>query len=175
MLPSRHAIKGLHAVGVIAAHAKYHPVPSITLARHIGLCLSSTEMVIKKLRTGGLICSHRGPGGGHQLKQDVENLSVWDVVLCFNADATPNQAEAFSPEREAADGLEAQLGAAIRQSLQAYRLVDVFKQLPDDDSEADDLDESTTGFHLKPLRPIARPLAPSWVFDLANFTHAVRG
>lgn len=174
MLPSRHAIKGLHALGIIAAHSRHQPIPSTTLARHIGLCLSSTEMVIRKLRTGGLVHSLRGPGGGHQLKQDVEHLSVWDVVSCFNADELSNRAEANSPEREAANGLAARLGTAIRDSLQAYRLIDVIKRLPEDETNNDDSNESSTTFYLKPLRPIGPPLAPSSVFDLANFTNAVR-
>ena len=170
---SHHAIKGLQAVGILAAHSKQHPMPTTTLARHIGLCVSSTEMVMRKLRSGGLLQAHRGPGGGYQLQQAVEHLSVWDVVSCFNDnDLPPYPNGDASLESEAVMGLAILLDKTLSHFLQAYPLIDVLKQLPVDESGAAELIENNTPFHLKPLRQPAPPLAPSWVFDLAKFTNA---
>ena len=150
---SHHAIKGLQTVGVLAAHSKQHPMPSTTLARYIGLCVSSTEMVIRKLRSGSLLQVNRGPGGGYQLQQAVEHLSVWDVVSCFNDDGLPSRpTKKASLESEAVVGLAIQLDQELRHFLQAYPLIDVLKQLPVDELGAKDLNESNTPFHLKPFR-----------------------
>lgn len=169
---STHAIKGLHAVGIIAAHSKQHPVPTTALARHIGLSVSSTEIVAKKLRGGGLIHANRGPGGGYLLRQPVEHLSVWDVVLYFKDSALPTSNEHGSPEREAVADLVTQLEQTLCNFLQVYPLADVLKQLPADEAKEGRSKAGNAGFHLKPFRQSSPPLAPSWVFDLAKFTSA---
>ena len=166
------AIKGLHAVGVIAAHSKQHPLPTTTLARHLGLSVSSTEIVARKLRSGGLIYAHRGPGGGHRLRQPVEHLAVWDVVSYFNDSGQPTPTEHGSPEREAVVDLVGQLDQALCNFLQAYPLADVLKQLPADEPQRAQSKTGNTGFQLKPFRQSAPPLVPSWVFDLAKFSGA---
>jgi len=130
-------------------------------------------MVTRKLRSGGLIKAYRGPGGGYQLHQAVERLSVWDVVSCFNDnDVLSCPAADASPESEAVVGLAIQLDKTLCQFLQNYPLIDALKQLPVDESVASERNENNTPFHLKPFRQPALPLAPSWVFDLAKFTNA---
>jgi hypothetical protein len=137
-------MQGLRAIGIIAASARQQPVPTTRLARHIGLCLSSTEVIVKQLKNGGLIRSYRGPGGGYQLQQS-----------------------------EAAVALAVQLDEAVCQYLQTCRLIDVLEQFPADEKDDADTNASPTAFHLKPLRQPSPPSAPSWVFDLAKFTHAM--
>ena len=98
-------MQGLHAIGIIAASSRHHPVPTTRLARHIGLCLSSTEIIVKHLKNGGLIRSHRGPGGGYQLQHPVKDLSVWDVVSCFQNNEPPAKTGLDSGESQAASAL----------------------------------------------------------------------
>ncbi len=166
-------MQGLRAIGIIAASARQQPVPTTRLARHIGLCLSSTEVIVKQLKNGGLIRSYRGPGGGYQLQHLVKDLSVWDVVSCFEGSDLPLKARHVSPESEAAVALAVQLDEAVCQYLQTCRLIDVLEQFPEDEKDDADTNASPTAFHLKPLRQPSPPSAPSWVFDLAKFTHAV--
>lgn len=173
MFFSLHAMQGLRAIGIIAASARQQPVPTTRLARHIGLCLSSTEIIVKQLKNGGLIRSYRGPGGGYQLQNLVKDLSVWDVVSCFEANDLPFKSGHVSPESEAAVALSVQLDEAVCQYLQTCRLIDVLERFPTDANDDADTNASPTAFHLKPLRQPSPPSAPSWVFDLAKFTHAV--
>ena len=172
MFLSLHAQQGLNAIGVIAASSRQKPVPTTRLARHIGLCLSSTEIIVKQLKNGGLICSHRGPGGGYQLQQPVKDLSVWDVVSCFKDNDPPAKTGQGSPESEAALALAIELKERACQHLRSYPLTDVLAQLPS--VAPDDMNSRSfnTAFHLKPLHQPSPPKAPSWVFDLARFTHA---
>ena len=170
MVFSLHAMQGLRAIGIIAASSRQQPVPTTRLARHIGLCLSSTEIIVKQLKNGGLIRSYRGPGGGYQLQHPVKDLSVWDVVSCFEGSDLPPKAGHASPESQAALALAIQLDETVCQFLQACRLIDFLEPFPADASDDADTNASQTAFHLKPLRPPSPPLAPSWVFDLAKFT-----
>jgi len=159
-------------MGVIAGSSHQQPVSTTRLARCIGLCLSSTEIIVRQLKNGGLIRSHRGPGGGYQLQRPVNDLSVWDVVSCFEGTDPASKADQISPESEAALALAIELEASVREHLKSYPLIQVIDQLAL--LEADDLDSRAmpTAFHLKPLRQSSPPLAPSFVFDLAKFTHA---
>ncbi len=172
MFLSIHATQGLNAIGIIAASSRQKPVPTTRLARHIGLCLSSTEIIVKQLKNGGLICSHRGPGGGYQLQQPVKDLSVWDVVSCFKDNDPTAKTGKGSPESEAALALAIELQEAVCQHLQAYPLTDVLAQLTPVEPDEMNSRSMHTAFHLKPLHQPSPPLAPSWVFDLAKFTHA---
>ena len=173
MFLSLHATQGLNAIGIIAASPKQRPVSTTRLARLIGLCLSSTEIIVKQLKNGGLICSHRGPGGGYQLQQPVEHLSAWDVVSCFKDNDPPVNTGQGSPESEAALALAIELKDAVCQHLRAYPLTDVLASLPPVHLDDTDARSMHTAFHLKPLNQPGPPLAPSWVFDLAKFTDAV--
>ena len=172
MFISKQSLQGIHAMGVIAGSSHQQPVSTTRLARCIGLCLSSTEIIVRQLKNGGLIRSHRGPGGGYQLQRPVNDLSVWDVVSCFEGTDPASKADQISPESEAALALAIELDASVREHLKSYPLIQVIDQLAL--LEADDLDSRAmpTAFHLKPLRQSSPPLAPSSVFDLAKFTHA---
>ena len=155
MFLSLHATQGLNALGIIAASANQKPVPTTSLARHIGLCLSSTEIIVKQLKNGGLICSYRGPGGGYQLQQPVKDLSVWDVVSCFKDHDPPANTGQGSPESDAALALASELKEAVCQHLQAYPLTDVLAQLPPVEPDKTGSRAMHTAFHLKPLHQSA--------------------
>jgi Rrf2 family protein len=172
MLLHIHAMQGLHALAVIASSSGKQPVPTTRLARHIGLCLSSTEIIVKHLKSNGLLRSHRGPGGGYQLERPCEQLSVWDVVACFPDQDRPAQSDQISPESEAAWALSVALDDTLRHYLQAYRLSDVLGKFPSGAPQNQECDTQRVAFNLKPLRPPSLPLAPSWVFDLAKFSRS---
>ncbi len=61
MFTSSQSIRGLQAIGFIAGSSRQQPVPTTRLVWHIGLCLSSTEIIVKQLKNGGLIRPHHGP------------------------------------------------------------------------------------------------------------------
>jgi len=47
------------------------------------LSVSYTESLVKVLKQNDLLQASRGPGGGYQLKRDLQTLTAWDVVKCF--------------------------------------------------------------------------------------------
>jgi hypothetical protein len=94
------------------------------------------------------------------------------VVSCFKDNDPPAKTGQGSPESEAALALAIELKEAVYQHLRSYPLTDVLARLPS--VESDDMNSRSinTAFHLKPLHQPSPPMAPSWVFDLAKFTHA---
>lgn len=161
--------QGLNAVGLIAASSRLGPMPTTRLARQLGLCLSSTEIVVKRLKTGGLLHSHRGPGGGYQLQRHVSQISVWDVVSCFDGIKPPEADVHQSPEGDATLALATQLDQRVREYLEDYPLMDVLQHLRAHEIDDQQFERTNAGFRLKPLQRFGPPIAPSWVFDLAKF------
>jgi len=163
------ATQGLNAIGLIAASSRLGPMPTTRLARQLGLCLSSTEIVVKRLKNGGLLRSHRGPGGGYQLERDVSQISAWDVISCFEGTKPPAANDHKSSESDAALGLAMQLDQRVREYLQIYPLTDVMQHLRAPEIDSQQNERKNVGFRLKPLQRFGPPVAPSWVFDLAKF------
>jgi Rrf2 family iron-sulfur cluster assembly transcriptional regulator len=54
------------------------PVSLATLSKESKLSISYLEQIFKKLRSGQLVISHRGPGGGYSLRDG--DITVTDVI-----------------------------------------------------------------------------------------------
>jgi Rrf2 family protein len=160
-------------VGIIAASSVNEPVSAVSLARQIGLCLSSTEAIMRKLKKGGLIRSQHGPGGGYLLQRPVNKLSVWDVVCCFHRSDLPEKTDCESSEGQAALALAGAVETMTREYLQSAPLGVLFEKLPTDQTAVQGSESGGMAFYLKPLIQTKPPLTASWVFDLAKFTHAL--
>ena len=168
MLNSR-AIHGLNVIGLVASAQRHQPITTSRLSRLLGLSVSYTESLMKDLKEGDLLRSHRGPGGGYQLQRAVSTLSVWDVVSCFRSEDADAKPKENSSEFSAALDLNQQLESIKSQFLHAYPLVEVLKHMPSATFESDDLQTSSMNFHFKPIQKPVLPTAPNSVFDLSNY------
>lgn len=164
------AIHGLRAVAIIAASPSGLPVTALDIAHEIGLSLSGTESIVSKLKKGGLIFAHRGPGGGYQPMRGVENFSVWDVVCHFYVSDLPAKPAGESMESQAAFALAFEAESVMRSHLEAWPLADVVAKLATSLIDFTDGAPNRSPFNLKPLLQPRPPMAPSWVFDLAKFS-----
>lgn len=54
------------------------PVSIATLSKEAKLSTSYLEQIFQKLRTGNLVCSHRGPGGGYSPRDG--DITVSEVI-----------------------------------------------------------------------------------------------
>jgi len=70
------------------------PVTLTDIADRQGLSLSYLEQLFAKLRRQGLVSAMRGPGGGYQLAQSAEKITVLEIV---NAVEEPIQATRCTP------------------------------------------------------------------------------
>lgn len=65
----------------IAAHtAQGRAISMPLISRRHGLSISYLEIIFSVLKAGGLIHSHRGPGGGYSLARKAQEISLYDVV-----------------------------------------------------------------------------------------------
>ena len=79
--------KGRYAVMAlvdIAKHGGGNPVTLAEVAERQAISLSYLEQLFAKLRSGGLVRSVRGPGGGYLLAHGVEDTRISDIILAVD-------------------------------------------------------------------------------------------
>ena len=79
--------KGRYAVMAmvdIAKHGAGNPVTLAEVAERQAISLSYLEQLFAKLRTGGLVKSVRGPGGGYLLAHGAEDTRISDIILAVD-------------------------------------------------------------------------------------------
>ncbi len=79
--------KGRYAVTAmldLALHACHGPVSLSDISHRQGISLSYLEQLFARLRHCNLVKSSRGPGGGYQLAQSDEAISIAAIVDAVN-------------------------------------------------------------------------------------------
>ncbi len=79
--------KGRYAVTAMLDLAINEERGPITLSEISGrqeISLSYLEQLFSKLRKQGLVKSSRGPGGGYQLAQEAERISISQIILAVD-------------------------------------------------------------------------------------------
>ena len=166
MLNAR-AEQGLKVLVLIASSNPCQAVNSKQLSQHLGLSISYIENLLKNLKKNELVVANRGPGGGYLLQKCVDEISVWDVVRCFEQDEEPS---VQIRTREYAISLEIsqELHQIKQHFLQNYPITDITKHSPPIEKKVSVRQLSS---HFKPLATRLTPKAPNSVFDLPNFMH----
>ena len=79
--------KGRYAVTAVldlALHQEEGPVSLAAISERQGISLSYLEQLFAKLRRNEIVSSTRGPGGGYKLTNNVDEVSVSDVILAVD-------------------------------------------------------------------------------------------
>lgn len=79
--------KGRYAVTAVldlALHQEEGPVSLAAISERQGISLSYLEQLFAKLRRNEIVCSTRGPGGGYKLANNVDEVSVSDIILAVD-------------------------------------------------------------------------------------------
>ena len=79
--------KGRYAVTAmldLALHARHDPVSLADISERQSISVSYLEQLFAKLRKNGLVSSVRGPGGGYNLAQPAQGISVADIVTAVD-------------------------------------------------------------------------------------------
>lgn len=165
MLNKRY-LHGLKVVAHIAIAPSHQPVTTVKMSKLLDLSVSYIESLMKDLKDGGLLMSHRGPGGGYLLQADVDELSVWDIFKCFHHREELTESKLPSPESEGLSLLKKEFNEIKQHFLQNYPLSQITKHIPKNQG----LPEAVfLARHFKPLTRNVLPKAPNSVFDLSNF------
>ena len=165
MLTKRSTL-GLNVIILIAGTPSHRTITADTLASMSDVCLSYIEGILKDAREQGLIRATRGPGGGYQLVVSLDQLSVWDVVLCFNPNNSSLPKNHSSPESRSTNLIAENAYEFEKEFLQNYPLAQLVTQnsVPSDSKPTKSL-----AMNFKPLPTRAIPSAPNSIFDLSNF------
>lgn len=86
-LGMRLTTKGRYAVTAVldlALHQDKGPVSLAAISDRQQISLSYLEQLFAKLRRNEIVCSTRGPGGGYMLKNNVDQVSVSDIILAVD-------------------------------------------------------------------------------------------
>jgi Rrf2 family transcriptional regulator, iron-sulfur cluster assembly transcription factor len=87
VLDMRLTTKGRYAVTAVldlALHQNGGPVSLAAISERQGISLSYLEQLFAKLRRNNVVSSTRGPGGGYTLTNNVDEVSVSDIILAVD-------------------------------------------------------------------------------------------
>ena len=166
MLNAR-AVQALKIIALIASSNPSQAVNSKQLSLQLGLSVSYIESLLKILKKNELVAANRGPGGGYLLQKCVNEISVWDVVTCFETQADPS-VETRTREYDSSQAICLDLLQIKQHFLQNYPITDITKHSPPIEKKAT---MRQVASHFKPLATRWAPKAPNSVFDLPNFMH----
>jgi Rrf2 family iron-sulfur cluster assembly transcriptional regulator len=167
MLNAR-AEQGLKVLVLIASSNPCQAVNSKQLSQQLGLSISYIENLLKNLKKNELVVANRGPGGGYLLQKCVDEISVWDVVRCFEQDEEPS-VQIRTREYAMSLELSQELHQIKQHFLQNYPITDITKHSPHIEKKVSVRQLSS---HFKPMATRWAPKAPNSVFDLPNFMHS---
>src|SRR5690606_32423753 len=75
--------KGRYAVRAmldLTVHSNGNPVRLQEISRRQAISLHYLEQLFRKLRTGSVVKSVRGPGGGYVLSRSMDEISIRDIL-----------------------------------------------------------------------------------------------
>jgi Rrf2 family transcriptional regulator, iron-sulfur cluster assembly transcription factor len=163
---NKRSMQGLKVVSHIASAPLHAPATAEQIAKKLEFSVSYVEGLLKDAKAAHLIRSIRGPGGGYQLAQALDSLSVWDVVSAYEEAMSKPEEKLSSPEAQLAQSLMDDCWAMEQKFLKESplsRLVD--KQTVQSPSSS--INKMLMNF--KPLPKAVLPMAPNSVFDLSNY------
>ncbi|MSO73253.1 MAG: Rrf2 family transcriptional regulator [Rhodospirillaceae bacterium] len=79
--------KARHAVGALvdlANQPSQEPSTLAAIAERQGISASYLEQLFARLRSGGLVSSVRGPGGGYVLARPPQEITIADIYCAFS-------------------------------------------------------------------------------------------
>ena len=158
------------ALKMITLLASSHPCQAVNskqLSLQLGLSISYIESLLKDLKKNELVVAKRGPGGGYLLQKCVDELSVWDVVRCFEQEEDPS-VEIRTKEYSSCLEICLQLHQIKQNFLQNYPVTGITINFPQIEEKAMVRKLSSP---FKPLASKLAPAAPNSVFDLPNFMY----
>lgn len=153
---SRFAVNAMIDLGLRDAGG---PVPLAAISGRQQISLSYLEQLFARLRRAGIVESTRGPGGGYTLGRAAEAVSLADIVVAVEDDATA------TPETKApALDLWASLDAVMLRHMATISLRSLLDEQRAKGVEVDVKPARRPGIAPKPAPAPVRTLAPNSVF-----------
>src|SRR5690554_5943661 len=84
--------KGRYAVRAmldLTFHSDGNPVRLQEISTRQAISLHYLEQLFRKLRTGSVVKSVRGPGGGYVLARSMDEITIKDILVCVGENINP--------------------------------------------------------------------------------------
>ncbi len=89
---------GLRALIDLAQYSENEPVSITSIAGRQGISERYLEQLMAMLKKNGLVKSIRGAGGGYVLAQNLEDISVGDVLRALEGNLEPVECSGLNPD-----------------------------------------------------------------------------
>ena len=73
----------------LAEHSNGEFIPMKEVAARQGISLKYIERIMPVLKTGGLVDSLHGIGGGYRLTKEPFEVTLWDILILAEGDLAP--------------------------------------------------------------------------------------
>ena len=73
----------------LAEHGNGKFIPMKEVAARQGISLKYIERIMPVLKTGGLVDSLHGIGGGYRLTKEPSEVTLWDILILAEGDLAP--------------------------------------------------------------------------------------
>ena len=73
----------------LAEHGNGEFIPMKEVAARQGISLNYIERMLPVLKTGGLVDSLHGIGGGYRLTKEPSEVTLWDILILAEGDLAP--------------------------------------------------------------------------------------
>lgn len=155
---SKQSVNAIKICALIAQRQTHMSCSTGQLSKQLGLSVSYIEVILKALKSGGIVSAYRGPGGGYKILGNLSKVSLWEIVHIFEADAL-----ASAPcTGLALQSLERGLQETAMSTFNDFTLADFAKALPERMEPAN----TSSRFKFKPMSSPWIPKAPNSVFQL---------
>ncbi len=84
--------KGRYAISILldlAEHQNGDYIPMKSVAERQEISLKYIERILPALKSGGLIDSSHGKGGGYKLSREPDQITLWDILRLAEGDLAP--------------------------------------------------------------------------------------
>jgi DNA-binding IscR family transcriptional regulator len=163
---NKRATIGLQVITIIASAPIHRTITADSLASATGASLSYIEGILKDARGLGMFQATRGQGGGYQSVASMRNLSVWDVVECFNPPTKSSHNVHSSPEWRSTNLIADQAFQLEKEFLQKFSISHLVPEWIESDLSKQ---TKSIAMNFKQLPKKMKPFGPNSVFDLSNF------
>lgn len=167
----RLSAKGRFAVTAmidVALRGESGPVPLCDISSRQHISLSYLEQMFSKLRLHRLVTSIRGPGGGYQLGDRADGITVADILCAVEDEpSTTNQQDTSSAQNLTQDLWDA-MNAKVLNFTQSITLRSLVLDQLATGVKIEQKKTLNGGVFTKPVQKFTRPNAPNSVFALGR-------
>jgi Rrf2 family iron-sulfur cluster assembly transcriptional regulator len=169
----RFSTKGRFAVTAmidVALRDEFGPVPLVDIASRQHISLSYLEQLFSKLRLQGLVTSIRGPGGGYSLGEEMDGITVADILCAVDDVPLKTKLQDASSVQDMTQDLWEAMNAKVLNFMQSVTLKSLVLDQLALGAKIEQKPLPNRGVFERPAQQSIRPNVPNSVFALGRIS-----